>query len=209
MRPPRVLPFVIALVAVGCATTRTTTAERTFQKRRYQPGWHIDLGNRKDHAPKAHGTTVHHLAVRTSPIPTFSPERAPLPAMPSASPLIDEGTITATAGSIPVHDMVRPVAPASVELEGRASKVHVVEPDARWNPWAGPALVLALGTVAYGLVGTSIWVVLVGVVGTLVLASIAVRKGRTFEWRGKGMALAALVIGALAALATLVVLLSS
>jgi hypothetical protein len=96
-----------------------------------------------------------------------------------------------------------------VELEGRASKVHVVEPDARWNPWAGPALVLALGTVAYGLVGTSIWVVLVGVVGTLVLASIAVRKGRTFEWRGKGMALAALVIGALAALATLVVLLSS
>ncbi|HPF89534.1 MAG TPA: hypothetical protein PLL57_02640 [Flavobacteriales bacterium] len=84
-----------------------------------------------------------------------------------------------------------------------------IEPDARWNPWAGPALVLALGTVAYGLVGTSNLLLVFLVIATILLASIAVRKGRTYEWRGKGMAVAALVIGSLAALITLIALLGA
>ena len=68
---------------------------------------------------------------------------------------------------------------------------------------------LALGTIAYGLVGTSLWIAVLGVIATLILASIAVRKGRTYEWRGKGFAVAALVIGVLAALVTLIAVLGS
>ncbi|MCB0766175.1 MAG: hypothetical protein KDB95_03095 [Flavobacteriales bacterium] len=70
-------------------------------------------------------------------------------------------------------------------------------------------MVLALGTIAYGLVGTSLWIAVLGVIATLILASIAVRKGRTYEWRGKGFAVAALVIGVLAALVTLIAVLGS
>lgn len=82
------------------------------------------------------------------------------------------------------------------------------EPKPRWNPWAVPAFVVALGTVAYAILGTSELIVVLAVIATLVLASIAVRKGRTFEWRGKGFAIAALMIGALAGLITLIVLLN-
>ncbi|MBL7946605.1 MAG: hypothetical protein JNN32_11130 [Flavobacteriales bacterium] len=82
------------------------------------------------------------------------------------------------------------------------------EPKPRWNPWAIPAFALAVGTVAYAILGTSELVVVLAVVATLVLAAIAVRKGRTYEWRGKGFAVAALMIGALAGLITLVALLA-
>lgn len=70
-------------------------------------------------------------------------------------------------------------------------------------------MVLALGTIAYGLVGTSLWIAVLGVIATLILASIAVRKVRTYEWRGKGFAVAALVIGVLAAMVTLIAVLGS
>ena len=82
------------------------------------------------------------------------------------------------------------------------------EPKPRWNPLAIPAFLLALGTVAYAILGTSELVVVLAVVATLILASIAVRKGRTYEWRGKGFAVAALMIGALAGLITLVAILA-
>lgn len=78
----------------------------------------------------------------------------------------------------------------------------------KWNPWAVPAFVVALGTVAYAILGTSEIVAVLAVVATLILASIAVRKGRTYEWRGKGFAIAALMIGALAGLITLIALLA-
>ncbi|MGV3636508.1 MAG: hypothetical protein ACO1NQ_02550 [Flavobacteriales bacterium] len=82
------------------------------------------------------------------------------------------------------------------------------QPEPRWNPLAVPAFLVALGTVVYAILGTSELVVVLALIATLVLAAIAVRKGRTHEWRGKGFAVAALMIGALAGLITLVALLA-
>lgn len=80
-------------------------------------------------------------------------------------------------------------------------------PPARFNPWALPAFALALGTIAYGILGTSNLIIVIAVILTLLVAAIAVKKGRTNEWSGKGFAVAAMTIGALAALITLIALL--
>lgn len=82
------------------------------------------------------------------------------------------------------------------------------KPKAKWNPWAVPAFVLALSTVAYAILGTSEAIAVLALVLTLVVASIAVRRGRTYEWRGKGFAITALLVGCLAGLITVIALLA-
>lgn len=114
--------------------------------------------------------------------------------------------------STPQYQPARPL--IEVEANRSAADPHPLPPSSdtprpRWNPWAIPAFVVALGTVAFAILGTSEMLVVLAVLATLVLASIAVRKGRTYEWRGKGFAIAALMIGALAGLITLIALLNA
>ena len=82
------------------------------------------------------------------------------------------------------------------------------QPERRWNPWAIPAFAVALGTVAYAILGTSELIVVAAVILTIVLAAIAVRRGRMNEWSGKGFAVSALIIGCLSALITVIALLN-
>jgi len=90
-----------------------------------------------------------------------------------------------------------------------AQRQAIEDPAHRWNPWAIPALVAAGGTVALALAtGTSLILVVLGVIVTLLLASIALRKGRKNEWSGKGFAVAAMIVGVLAALITLIAVLA-
>ena len=206
--PKLALPLILVVAASACSTTRQPTAERFLQKRRFQPGWHLDLGTRAHREQMKRRTSVPLLARRDL-----------VRAIPSGGPL----TTSVAPGTVPwdipytnstrTGTVIAPVAPSApvalVEVGPEPLEPAVVEPDARWNPWTGPALVLAIGTVAYGLVGTSLLVLALGVIATMILASIAVRKGRTYEWRGKGMAVAALVIGSLAALITLIALLGA
>jgi hypothetical protein len=138
-------------------------------------------------------------------IPAGEPEYAAL------EPIAQNGSTEA-----PIHGSIRQLnlvvaepprfarTPAPLSQSGST----LDDPEHRWNPLAIPAFVLALGTVAYAILGTSELVVVLAVVATLVLAAIAVRRGRTYEMRGKGFAVAALMIGALAALITLVALLA-
>jgi len=82
------------------------------------------------------------------------------------------------------------------------------KPPKVWNKWALPAFILALAAVAYGILGTSAVVLIIAVVATLVIAAIALRKGRRYEWSGKGFALGAMILGTFAALITLIALLN-
>lgn len=75
-------------------------------------------------------------------------------------------------------------------------------PKKKWNRLAIPAFVAALGTVALGLFTSSTSAVLAGVLITLLLAGIALRRIRIHEQSGKGFAFAALMIGVIAALIT-------
>jgi len=201
------LPLIVLLVATGCGTARHTAGEGSLQKRRHQPGWHVDLGLRTHsaHTP------------RTRP-PQLLKTRAYEPAISAGEPIAALVTgpgmerRTTAPGQVAFRDEDHPfttAAPTARTPFAVASATTPSEdPQARWNPWALPAFAVALGTVACAILGTSELLVVLAVIATLVLASIAVRKGRTFEWRGKGFAIAALMIGALAGLITLIALLN-
>lgn len=207
MKAPHGLPILFLLVATGCSTSRHTVGEGPFQKRTLRPGWHLDLGLRRDQAP-----------MQRSQIPEQLTTHSPEPAIPSGD-LVHAALEPTPLNGVVEALIARPKAP----LNHVVTAPHTLaiapaptlqqagpldEPKPRWNPLAIPAFLLALGTVAYAILGTSELVVVLAVVATLVLASIAVRKGRTYEWRGKGFAVAALMIGALAGLITLVALLA-
>ena len=156
-------------------------------------------------------------AARTRPPQSLKP-RAYEPAISAGKPIaalvMDPGVerrttapaLSAFRDNAPQPTIVAPATgmPASAAPAPASSE----EPKSRGNPWALPAFAVALGTVAYAILGTSQLLVVLAGIATLVLASIAVRKGRTFEWRGKGFAIAALMIGALAGLITLIALLN-
>lgn len=202
----RSIPLLVLLVTTGCGPTRHTVGDGAFQKRRLRTGWHVDLGFREKS-----------VARTTGELPQELPTRTFEPAISAGEPIS-----SATGTEVALLPLEKPPVIASHQVNLPAPSVteatdqahhpapHVAPGEvtkARWNPWSVPAFLLALGTVAYALLGTSELIVVLAVVATLVLASIAVRKGRTYEWRGKGFAVAALIIGSLAALVTLVALL--
>lgn len=75
-------------------------------------------------------------------------------------------------------------------------------PRKRWNALSVPAFVTALATVAAGLLTTATALVLGGVLLTLLLAGLSIRRIRVKDQAGKGFAIAALVVGVFAAVLT-------
>lgn len=203
----RSIPVLVLVVATGCGPARHTVGDGMLQKRRLRTGWHVDLGFREKTVPHTPDEVHEQLPTRTHE-----------PAISAAEPI---SAVTGTEVALLPMEQARTIASHPVQflapsVTETADQDHHPAPatpsgeeaKARWNPWSIPAFLLALGTVAYALLGTSELIVVLAVVATLVLASIAVRKGRTYEWRGKGFAVAALIIGSLAALVTLVALLA-
>jgi lysylphosphatidylglycerol synthetase-like protein (DUF2156 family) len=75
-------------------------------------------------------------------------------------------------------------------------------PKKRWNRLAIPAFVLALLTVFLALFTVSTTAVILVAAATIVLAGVSLKQIRREEQAGKGFALAALIIGLIAALIT-------
>lgn len=206
MKPRLCLPLFALLAATGCGPARHSIGDGALQKRKHQPGWHVDLGRHEPGVPKPLRGTIR-------PLPT----RAYEPAISAGEPIAAQwpfgASFSAREGALQTpepknaHPSATTISAPSPTTELLPVEVVPSTPKARWNPWAIPAFLLALGTVAFAILGTSALVVVLAVVATLVLAAIAVRKGRTYEWRGKGFAIAALMIGSLAALVTLIALL--
>lgn len=208
MKPLGVFPLLVVIILTSCTGPRATVGEGVLLKRRLHPGWHVDLGLRS-----RHGTRKEYLPHL---LPVNSELRLARPRM--------SAELESASDPLPSPAPRRPIAPGS-DRHTRSAALEVkvftprVAPDPsprtndgtpsrRWNPWAVPAFVVALGTVAYALLGTSELIAVLAVIITVVMASIAVRQGRTNEWRGKGFAVAALMIGVLGALVTLIVLLA-
>lgn len=208
MKPRHTVPLLVLLVASGCGATRHAPGEGLLQKRRHQPGWHVDLGLRPRKGDPPRTAAIRQLQTRK-----YEPVISAVP--PTPAPKVDLGPevlVLLHGHSTPQYQPARPL--IEVEANRSAADPHPLPPSSdtprpRWNPWAIPAFVVALGTVAFAILGTSEMLVVLAVLATLVLASIAVRKGRTYEWRGKGFAIAALMIGALAGLITLIALLNA
>ncbi|MFN9325816.1 MAG: hypothetical protein ACK6A5_10565 [Flavobacteriales bacterium] len=80
-----------------------------------------------------------------------------------------------------------------------------ITPERRWNRLAVPAFVVALGAVALALFTTSTIAVIAALGVAFVLSGISIKQIRWREERGKGFAVAALVIAVMASIATAIV----
>jgi hypothetical protein len=188
----------IAVVAGSCSTRRGAVQEGRFQKRMHQRGWHVDLHGGRTDAVRAQAERRMH--VREAPIAPAMP--APDQRLSASVAVIDvPGTTAEHAPGRSVittntHIPIQPTLPVdSVDLDEN------LMPRKKWNALAVPAFVVGLGTVALGF-GSSIWLLIAGIVFTLVLAGLSMRGIRRREQAGKGFAFGAIMIGVIAALLT-------
>lgn len=206
MKASWTIPILVATTLAGCATTTSTIGDGTFQKRRLNTGWHVDLGLRHQSRstervarmePLAPASLVARSAPTLDLLASSRPITLPLHERAPHKPFVQRSEKGHVAVSLDTHQATPEHA------------VHAPEESlGKWNPWAVPAFALALGTVAYAILGTSEIIVVLAVIATILLASVAVRKGRTNEWKGKGFAIAALMIGVLAGLITMIALIA-
>lgn len=209
----------LALILAACSTQQPRVHEGRFQKRQHRAGWHVDLRKRNTvaaqcqitEATKAKGTEPRFRRTDTLEQAQLSPAVAssegiqdnPLERTNSLGnepmAMMEQGTSDPSMLSS-LHVFTETTEPTLQLLEEKPPKI--------WNKWAVPAFILALATVAYGILGTNAVILVVAVVATLVIAAIALRKGRRYEWSGKGFALGAMILGTFAALITLIALLN-
>lgn len=198
--------LVAGLLLAGCGSERRTVYEGSLQKRRHQPGWHVDLGLRAQTKQRV-SLRTQRLAVRmpdgsalcmempgpvpiavTAQRPTTYLDRSRVPPRPVRS---EEMPVDAE------HSVVRTTSPMQVPVD--------ITPERRWNRLAVPAFVVALGAVALALFTTSTIAVIAALVVAFVLSGISIKQIRWREERGKGFAVAALVIAVMASIATAIV----
>ncbi len=197
---------MLGILLVSCSTQRSTVHEGRFQKRHHRPGWHVDL-HQRSRSPSDQRTSERE---QFEILDRKGPDQTPLP---TAGPMFasNKSTLqeTTTLRSDPGEELdteLTTVGDTITRAEIRQDQEEVVPK--KWNQWAIPAFVLALGAVAYGILGTSQIILVLAVVLAIVVAAIALRKGRIWEWSGKGFAVTAMIIASFAALITLIALLN-
>ena len=213
------LLLLIMLLISGCGTRKGFSGEGRLVKRTLRPGWHVDLGSRKNGlAPStaarvARPNTAEDRPIRITDRIVQNGAENMLASTGKQIPLVE-----AAARSFRTRTEVLPdpgaLTAAQPELqttlskdEGTTDPVNLM-PKKKWNHWAIPSFLAALGTVFLAFTTLEFVAVIVGIVITLTLAGIALRRGRVHELAGKGFAIAALLIGVLAALVTVISLAS-
>ncbi len=200
--------LLLVLLLTACANDKSVVRNSPFQKRSLRPGWHVDLSLGRER--KA-------MQVPHERSPTLAP--ALLDArivVPSGSTLLP----LSTEATFPLRQETGPITPESAELARfsfpanatNAPGVAVPDPPLqeqvdsmpkkRWNRLAIPAFVLALLTVFLALFTVSTTAVILVAAATIVLAAVSLKQIRREDQAGKGLALAALIIGLIAALIT-------
>lgn len=189
---------ILLLILLGaCGGPRGTVHEGGLQRRVHRPGWHVDLGLRRETAQREPMASAQRLSERplqpfTAPMP--EPARRQQPGL-LAPPLRPAEVALVSAPQ-----------PANALPADRPPTTAVQDPDdlmprKRWNALAVPAFAAGLGTIALGF-GTNLLALVGAIALTLLLAGLSIRRIRRKEQAGKGFAFAALMIGVLAALLT-------
>ncbi len=198
----------LVLLLTACSNDKAVVRNSPFQKRTLRPGWHVDLSLGRER--KA-------VQVPQERSPTLAPAlldaRIEVPSGSTLVPLSAEATL-------PQRQETGQITPVSAELASisfpanatNAPGVAVPDqlsqeqvdtmPKKRWNRLAIPAFVLALLTVFFALFTVSTTAVILVAAATIVLAGVSLKQIRREEQAGKGFALAALIIGLIAALIT-------
>ena len=200
--------LLVTIALASCGNARHTVHEGGFQKRKYQSGWHFDIGGRTERRAAERNSGTKLLPARATHHLATGQKEAPSPLGNDLDPaIITEGADVISAEPTASLDVVV-IAPSPRAAAFPPPQIADQEPPTKqFNPWALPAFALALGTIAYGILGTSNIIIVIAVVLTLLVASIALKKGRTNEWTGKGFAVSAMIIGCLSALITVIALL--
>lgn len=198
----------LVLLLTACANDKSVVRNSPFQKRTLRPGWHVDLSMGRERkvvqVPQDGSPTL---------ATTLLDARIEVPSGSTLLPLSAEATL-------PPRQETGPITPVSAELASisfpanatKAPEVAVPDqlfqeqvdtmPKKRWNRLAIPAFVLALLTVFLALFTVSTTAVILVAAATIVLAGVSLKQIRREEQAGKGFALAALIIGLIAALIT-------
>lgn len=207
--------FLVALVLLGlfasCGQQRSAVVgEGLFQKRKYLPGWHVDLRGKEATKP----------LVRTASRPTVLPRtevlsttqlRVPEVEQPELGEvyLLDEPVAGNAATMLPVQvqriNALEPTTETMATAPGDRDPDNIM-PRKRFNVFAIPALLFVLTGIVLAFVTNSGWLVAGALVAGIVLAAISLRRIRSQEQSGKAFALIAMILGVMAALITTMVI---
>lgn len=199
------LLFVLSLVLSGCSASEQVMNDGPFQKRKYRPGWHVDLGW---HNPRSSPTRDH--------LREIAPQRmAPRIAQPSAWPMPALEASSTPLPPVPIATRKpRPSAPPvimqapRVEPTTAAPTTQGTATSHRWNRMAlVSGVFLTLAALVIGISGGGevliyllVFALLTGIIG-LILAL-------KHKERGKGIAIAA-IAGSLTVLSLLIAAMTS
>ena len=182
-----------------------------LQKRKHLPGWDLSLfqkepGVRSDRPfdremcgpleerPEEEASASHGMDRITTHVSDGEFEMPRAPAMS----VIPEAVIPNIDRTGPkVVEVIRQKIPEPDPQQERVKK--------KWNKFAIPAFLAALATLYLGFFGTSTIAVIIALGVTFILSGISLRQIRSRDEAGKGFALAALMIGVIAAVATAIV----
>ncbi|MEX1132875.1 MAG: DUF4190 domain-containing protein [Flavobacteriales bacterium] len=202
--------FLLGLFASCGHQRNAVVGEGPFQKRKYLPGWHVDLGKRS--------------SVQSSEHPSRT--RVPIPKAEEESGTRSYAAETEHPRSGEVYNRSEPIADIAAtnppepaqwgiaqenDLRSAAPAPGDRDPDnimprKRFNVLAIPALLFVLAGILLAFITNSGWLVAGSLVIGLVLAAISLRRIRSREQSGKGFALIAMILGVMAALITTMVI---
>lgn len=201
----RLLPL---LLLTACANDKSVVHNSPFQKRTLRPGWHVDLSLGRERKavqePQERSPTLAPALLDARIEVSSGSTLVPLGAEATLPPRRETGPMTPVSAEL-----------ASISFPANATNIPGVAfpdpplqeqvdtvPRKRWNRLAIPAFVLALVTIFLALFTLSTTAVILVAAGTIVLAGVSLKQIRREEQAGKGFALAALIIGLIAALIT-------
>ncbi|WKZ65166.1 MAG: DUF4190 domain-containing protein [Flavobacteriales bacterium] len=189
---------ILLLILLGaCSGQRGSVHESGLQRRVHRPGWHLDLGLRRESVQREPMASVQRLGERppppfAAPLPEPALRQQPWHALPAMQPV----EVAMVSAPRPAEAL-----PAYLPSTTADQDPDDLMPKKRWNALAVPAFAAGLGTIALGF-GTNLLALVGAIALTLLLAGLSIRRIRRKEQAGKGFAFAALMTGVLAALLT-------
>lgn len=201
--------FFVLLLLAGCAQRNNAVISKgPFQKRKYQPGWHVELFRK----PMAKPAEQAEARRDTPDVHAQEMEEALSSRSNTASGQApDPVEFEASASLTTTHPPVRPGSSKTFEPQvesapQQAPRQENQMPRKRLQPLAIPAALFVGAGITLAFVTNSGLLVAGALLIGLVLAAVSLRRIRSHERSGKGFALVALVLGTLAALLTAMVI---
>lgn len=199
--------FMLVLLH-ACSSIPRTVHEGGLQKRKHMKGWHVDLAwrgemqpapvARRKAEPKPPTGSVSTPAASASEEVIASTESIPVQRTANAPNRTDTKLAVAVASSTP-RDLY-------AEQGDQEEEPENLLPKKRTNYLGIPALLLVLAGIGAAFLTNDALLVLGLLAAGILLASIALRRMRKHERKGKGPAIVALVMGTMAALITAMVI---